>query len=168
MNMFTLSAKSCMSHLLLRDTFDKFSFIEGEITTFNKFTLDGFLHKDFFDEKPARDYSYWREVRDLCFSLIKGKRTPLHFKIVLSLAPEHFGDFLDGHQIRTFSPEDITGLYLNFHYDGAVLQCITGISMRTFTMDKSLEKESELAGLDSQLYHLSDLGQRIFPLVLAM
>ena len=84
MNMFTLSAKSCMSHLLLRDTFDKFSFIEGEITTFNKFTLDGFLHKDFFDEKPARDYSYWREVRDLCFSLIKGKRTPLHFKIVLS------------------------------------------------------------------------------------
>ena len=141
MNMFTLSAKSCMSHLLLRDTFDKFSFIEGEITTFNKFTLDGFLHKDFFDEKPARDYSYWREVRDFCFSLNKGKRTPLHFKIVLSLAPEHFGDFLDGHQIRTFSPEDITGLYLNFHYDGAVLQCITGISMRTFTMDKSLEKE---------------------------
>ncbi len=141
MNMFTLSAKSCMSHLLLKNTFDNFSFIEGEITTFNRFTLDGFLHKDFFDEKPTRDYSYWRELRDFCFALIKGKRTPLNFKLVLSLAPKDFGDFLEEHQIRTFSPEDLTGLYLNFHYDGAVLQCITGISMRTFNMDKSLEKE---------------------------
>ena len=57
MNMYTLSAKSCMSHLLLKDTFDKFSFIEGEITTFNTFTIDGFLHKEFFDEKPERSYS---------------------------------------------------------------------------------------------------------------
>lgn len=141
MNMFTLSAKSCMSHLLLKDTFDKFSFIEGEITTFNKFTLDGFLHKDFFDEKPKRDYAYWREVRDFCFGIIKGKRTPLNFKIILSLAPENFGAFLEEHRLGSFSPEDITGLYLNFHYDGAILQCITGISMRTFCMDKSLEKE---------------------------
>ena len=50
MNIFTLSAKSCMSHLLLKDTFDRFSFIESEITTFNKFTIDGYLHKDFYDE----------------------------------------------------------------------------------------------------------------------
>ncbi len=141
MNLYTLSAKSCMSHLLLKDTFDQFSFIEGEITTFNTFTIDGFLHKEFYDEKPAHSYSYWREVRDFCFSIIRGKRTPLGFKIVLSMAPEHFGDFLAEHQIRTFSPEDITGLYLNFHYDGTVLQCITGISMRTFSMDKTLEKE---------------------------
>ena len=141
MNMFTLSAKSCMSHLLLKETFDQFSFIEGENTTFNKFTLNGFLYKDFFDKKPERSYSYWRELRDFCFNIIKGKRTPLNFKIILSLAPEHFGDFLKEHQIQTFSPNDITGLYLNFHYDGTILQCITGISMRTFTMDKSLEKE---------------------------
>ena len=41
MNILTLSAKNCMSHLLLKDTFDHFSFIEGEITTFNTFTIDG-------------------------------------------------------------------------------------------------------------------------------
>ena len=45
MNILTLSAKNCMSHLLLKDTFDHFSFIEGEITTFNTFTIDGFLKK---------------------------------------------------------------------------------------------------------------------------
>ena len=35
MNVYTLSAKNCMAHLLLRETFDSFLFIEGNITTFN-------------------------------------------------------------------------------------------------------------------------------------
>ncbi|MEZ3488399.1 MAG: hypothetical protein K1W22_17910 [Lachnospiraceae bacterium] len=141
MNMYKLSPRSCMSHLLLKDTFDQFAFIECEITTFNKFTIDGFLHKEFFDEEPDREYSLWKELREYCFAIIKGKRTPLHFKIVLSLAPGHFSDFLAAHQITSFHPEEIAGLYLNFHYDGTNLQCITGISMKSFRMDKTLEKE---------------------------
>lgn len=32
--------KSCMSHLLLTETFDSFLLIEGEITTFNTFKID--------------------------------------------------------------------------------------------------------------------------------
>ena len=44
MNVYQLSAKNCMSHLLLKDTFDTFLFIEGEFTTFNKFTISGYLH----------------------------------------------------------------------------------------------------------------------------
>lgn len=141
MNVLTLSAKSCMGHLLLKDTFDRFSFIEGEIITYNKFSIDGFLHKDFFDEKPERSYSYWKELREYCFNIIKGKRTPLSFKIVLSMAPENFPLFLNEHQLHVCRPEEIQGLYLNFHYDGATLQCVTGISMRTFTLDKTLEHE---------------------------
>ena len=38
-----------MSQLLMTETFDRFSFIEGEIVTFNTFKLDGYLQKDFFD-----------------------------------------------------------------------------------------------------------------------
>lgn len=141
MTVFTLNARSCMSHLLLKDTFDRFSFFEGEITTFNKFTVDGFLHKDFFDEEPEYTYSYWKELREYCFSIIKGRRTPLNFKIILSLAPENFENFLHEHQITVFRPEEIGGLYLNFHYDGTLLQCITGISMKAFYPDKTLERE---------------------------
>ena len=141
MNLFTLSAKSCMSHLLLRDTFDQFALIEGEITTFCRYTIDGYLHKDFFDEKPEQDYACWKDLREYCLSIIRGKRTPLNFKIILSLAPGDFKAFLLEHQITSFSPKDITGLYLNFHYDGSILQCVTGISMNTFSIDKTLEKE---------------------------
>ena len=80
-------------------------------------------------------------MRELCFAIIRGRRTPLSFKIVLSLAPENFAAFLEKHQIGACRAEDIQGLYLNFHYDGTTLQCITGTSMHTFTMDKTLERE---------------------------
>ena len=42
-----LNAKICMAHLLLKPTFHHYSFIEGEVTTFNKFHIDGRIHKDF-------------------------------------------------------------------------------------------------------------------------
>lgn len=140
MNILTLSAKNCMSHLLLKDTFDHFSFIEGEITTFNTFTIDGFLKKDFFDEAPEDVHSHWKDVREFCFQIIRGKRTPISFKIILSLAPENFADFLLKYEVSGFRPEDIQGMYLNLNYDGTRLTCTTGISLKLFTMDKTLEK----------------------------
>ncbi len=135
-----LSAKSCMAHLLLKPAFHHFSFIEGEVTTFNRFQVDGRLHKDFFDETPKREYSLWKDVQQYFLSIIKGKRTPLSFKIILSLSSEDFNIFLKEHGL-SFRPEEIQGLYLNLRYDGSSLQCVTGTSMNTFTMDKSLENE---------------------------
>ena len=128
-----------MSHLLLKSTFDTFSLIEGEVTTFNRFQVDGRIHKDFFDEAPKSEYSNWGEVSDFFFQVIRGKKTPLNFKFILSLAKDQFESFLSDHDL-TYHPEEIQGLYLNFRYDGLVLQCITGTSMNTFTMDKSVEK----------------------------
>lgn len=141
MNVITLSPKICMSHLLLLETFDRFLFIEGKITTFNTFEIDGFLQKDFFDTPPESAYSRWKDVRDFCFRLIKGKRTPLSFKIVLSLPPEQFAAFLNSRSLSSYRPEEVQGLYLNFHYDGSSLTCVSGVSLHTFRMDKDLERE---------------------------
>ena len=141
MNVYQLSAKNCMSHLLLKDTFDTFLFIEGDFTTFNKFTINGYLQEDFFDEKPKESYSRWEKIRDFCFQIIRGKRTPLGFKIVLSLPDDQIPDFLTTHGLTGYRPDEIQGLYLNFHYDGQNLQCITGTFLNTFTMDKSIERE---------------------------
>lgn len=135
-----LNAKTCMGHLLLRPTFHRFTFVEGEVTTFNRFQIDGHICKDFFDEKPENEYSLWKDVQQYFLSIIKGKRTPLNFKIILSLAAEDFGRFLEARKLA-FRPEEIQGLYLNLRYDGSNLQCITGTSMKTFTMDKTLENE---------------------------
>ncbi|MGN1266879.1 MAG: DUF5721 family protein [Dorea sp.] len=140
MIVLNLKAKNCMSHLLLKPTFDEFALIEGEITTFNKFTIDGYIQKDFYEKVPENTFSYWKDLREFCFSIIKGKRTPLNFKFVLSLAQKDFEEFLNMHSIEGLRPESIQGLYLNFRYDGTNLQCVTGTSMNIFTMDKSLEK----------------------------
>lgn len=139
MIVLNLKAKVCMSHLLLKPTFDTFSLIEGEVTTFNRFQVDGRIHKDFFDEAFEKEYSTWGEVRDFFFQVIRGKKTPLNFKFILSLAKDQFEAFLTEHDL-TYRPAEIQGLYLNFRYDGLALQCITGTSMNTFTMDKSVEK----------------------------
>ena len=68
----TLNTKKCMAELLLRETFDSFLFIEGSVTTFNKFTIDGYIHSDFYeDDAPAESYSSWKSLREFVFSIIK-------------------------------------------------------------------------------------------------
>lgn len=133
--------KECMAKLLLSETFDPFYFIEGEIVTFSTFTIDGYLKKEFFEQEeiPEREYALWRDVREYCFSLIKGKRTPLSFKFVLGLSDANIEKLLLQQELD-FKPQDVRGLYINLKYDGQKLQCITGTSMNLFTMDKSLEQ----------------------------
>ena len=133
--------KECMSRLLLSDTFDSFLFIEGEIVTFSTFSIDGFLKKDFFekDMAPSRTYTLWKDIREYAFSIIKGKRTPLSFQFVLGLSEMNIERLLQQQQLA-FQPQDVQGLYLNLKYDGQSLTCVTGTSMKLFTLDKALEE----------------------------
>lgn len=138
-----LDTKRCMTELLLRETFDGFLFIEGEITTFNRFSIDGYIRKEFYeagegDSYPNESYSTWNRLRDFCFSIIKGKRTPLDFRFIFSLTANDIAGLIKEKQLD-FQPETVQGLYLNFKYNGSVLTCTTGTSLNVFTLDKSLE-----------------------------
>ena len=88
------NTKNFMTHLLLSDTFDNFLFIEGKIVTFNTFTIDGYIQKGFYEESMD-GYSSWKQLRELCFSIIKGKRTPLSFRFVFSLSPENIARLIE-------------------------------------------------------------------------
>lgn len=145
MRIFSLDTKKCMNELLLQHAFDSFLFLEGEITTFNTYHIDGRLHKDFYHQQtgeetaiPERSYALWKDQRDFCFSIIKGKRTPLNFRFIFSLSAPNIAKLIQQEQLD-YSPSDVQGLYLNFKYDGTLLTCTTGISMNLFTLDKSLE-----------------------------
>lgn len=134
------SVKDFMAHLLLSETFDNFLFIEGEIVTFNTFTMDGFMQKSFFsEEENIPEYSSWKNLKNFCFSLIKGKKTPLSFKFIFSLSPKNIARLIEQNHLD-FRADQVQGLYLNIRYDGSSLQCITGTSLKTFSMDKSLEQ----------------------------
>ncbi len=135
--------KSFMSKLLLSDSFDRFLLLEGSISTFNTFHIDGRLHTSFFtmeeqERLGERTLSYWGEVRPFCFELIRGKKTPLSFQFTLQLSAENTKKLLVMSGVP-IPPEQVRALLLNLRYDGRVLQCTTGTSVAVFTMDKKLD-----------------------------
>ena len=138
--------KNFMSKLLLSQTFDNFLMVEGSITTYNTFRIEGRVHKDFFTEEELeekgltqRDFSLWKEVKPFCLELIKGKKTPLGFKFVFQLSKENTFKLLSSSGITSILPENVSGLLLNIRYDNNTLNVITATNLNLFTLDKSLE-----------------------------
>lgn len=137
--------KDFMNQLLIGDTFDRFSLIEASIVTFNTFTINGKLQKDFFDTdaleiftENAQEYSLWHDVKPYCFSIIRGKRTPVSFKIVFRLPQKKTQELLL-QAMPDFSPDMLSGLYLNLQYKNKMLLCTTGASFQSFMPDKRPE-----------------------------
>lgn len=135
--------KTFMKKLLLSETFDRFLLLEGTITTFNTFHMDGILQKSYYtmeeqEQMEDRALSYWGEVRPFCLELIKGKKTPLSFRFTFQLSGPNTARLLAQTGI-SIPPEQVRGLLMNLRYDGHSLQCTTGTSVAVFTMDKKLD-----------------------------
>lgn len=135
--------KNFMNKLLLSDSFDYFLLEEGTIVTFNTFQIDGHIKEEFYTEEKRKDssicpysFSMWKELRPLCFQLIKGKKTPLNFKFVLILQPEHMEKILSANGYED-SQKIVKAFTLTVKYDGNEATMITGISTVSFLMDKT-------------------------------
>ena len=137
--------KAFMGKLLLKPVFDPFLVVEGSVTTYNTFHIDGRLHPDFYTKEEqeelslkTRRFSRWQDLRPFCLELIKGKHTPLNFRFTFQLSAENTAKLLA--QIESsFSLSDVGGLVLNIRYDENGLFCTTATSMNLFTLDKSLD-----------------------------
>lgn len=134
-----------MNKLLLQPVFDSFHVIEGTVTTYNTFHMDGHLHPKYYSSEEqetmalsTRRFSRWQDLRPFCLELIRGKRTPLNFRFTFQLSPENTEKLLT-QTGSSFSLPDINGLILNIRYDSTGLSCTTAVSLNLFTMDKSLE-----------------------------
>lgn len=86
------------------------------------------------------EFSSWRTIKPVCFSLIRGKRLPETFRIVLCLSEEARSRFVQAHAPGIL-PEQAGGLYINIQYENQEMTCVTGTSMNVFTMDRTLERE---------------------------
>jgi len=145
-----LDIKEFTKHLFIGNIFHSFLLSEATITTSHTTVIDGTLHKNFYTESEQqelklgdRDFSTWEEVKPLCFSIIKGKHTPLYFKMVFHLTRDDIEKFLNASGIPML-PEDVFGLFLNITYDGSTMLCTTGTSIRTFTLDKTLDNSWDI------------------------
>ncbi len=138
-----IDVKAFMSSLLIQNVFDNFLLSELDINTYNQFHITGKLNEDFFslDELEmfeGRKYSTWSEVKPIAYTLIKGNKLPLFIKIVFLLSPSNTENVLRKSGLA-MPLSDINGLFLNIRYDKGNLFLITGTSIKTFMMDKTLD-----------------------------
>ena len=152
--------KDFTNKLFLGETFDAFWLNQAEIITSNIFSIDGRLQTDFFDNDEQeflasshRTFSLWKEVKPFCYSIIRGKRAPLSFKIVLQFSPNKAIALL---QNGSTSPELVTGLYLNLQYKNKSLFCTTGTSLKTFLPNKEPDQLWDQYMLD--FFHHNNLS----------
>lgn len=137
--------KQFMGKLLASEAFDIFMLEEASISTYNTFIIDGHQNRDFYtteewEDKELRpyDFSTWKQVRPICYSLIKGTRTPSAFKFTLHLTPEYAASVLDKSDTGV-TLQQLKALVLTIKYDGTSLTLITGTAFHTFIMDKSVD-----------------------------
>lgn len=136
--------KNFMNQLLIGDIFDSFPMAEASVTTFNTFTIDGQINKEFFDTDTQNIlansdsiYSQWKEIKPFFRSIVRGKLPPLQFRIVLQLTPARVSHILKDPEITT---DMVHSFSLNIHYKNKVLICTTGVSLKSFTLNKKYEQ----------------------------
>lgn len=139
--------KDFMNKLLRSETFDHFLLQEAVITSGATYTIDGHINKDFYTAEEIEQLHLenctslpFSLLRTNCFDLMKGKKTPSFFKFIFLLSPDNLEKTLTSLS-SSFSPRDITGIYLNLKYQNQLLMLTTGISYSFFSVDKTLEKE---------------------------
>lgn len=133
--------KSFTSTLLVKDTFNEMLLTEATICTHSTFTIDGHTNRNYYndeDEMPDTDFNKWSILRPICYELIKGKHLPSYFKYVFKLSQPDVETVISS--LVDYTLADVDGLFLNIKYDKGEINIVTGTSMKTFLLDKSVEK----------------------------
>ncbi len=138
-----VDVKDFTSKILVKNTFDKFYLCDGEIETFTSFRFGGKINTSYYsaeeqEEIGQRTLPLWGEIKPFAYQLIRGKKLPLSFKLVMALSAENVAWLLE-HNQTNIHPEDVAGLYINIKYENKAVSIITGVSFKTFILDKTLE-----------------------------
>lgn len=138
--------KRFMGKMFGESFFDQMFVTEFIVTTAMRVTYDGKRNAGWFDEVEKAelmenemwDYICWKEMKPHVFSLIRGTKTPENMKGVFLLPANLVKKVLEEAGALE-QKEWIQSLVLNLQFDGNDLKLITGCSLKTFTMDKTVE-----------------------------
>ena len=84
------------------------------------------------------EYSQWKDMKGICFQLIKGNKVPTFMKIILHKKPEEAYTLLEeGGALEV--AEVLKAFVVTVKYDANGLLLTTGTSFSTFIMDKSAD-----------------------------
>ena len=100
-----------------------------------------FYTKEEWEDKTDHPFPLisWSEVRGHMRELIRGKKAPASLSIVLQLRPDMMEQMLtaEGYpQLR----DNIGAMVLNIRYDGKEVTLVTGIALKSFTLDRNADR----------------------------
>lgn len=112
--------------LLMGNKFDNWQLVLAKIQKSNTFDIDGQL----LDEDDNQTHIKWEKIKNVILEIIKGKNKPKFMKIILKENELH--------------RDDDTYIYiLDINYtDSMIIK--TGITYKTFTLDKEVIKKWDL------------------------
>lgn len=134
-----------MNHLLKSELFDHFLLAEATIHGAISYSVDGHINREFFDAEElaaltadGSEYLPFSYFRPICYELIRGKHTPLYMKFVFLLSRTNAKKTIVSADAGLTS-EDVSGIFLNLTFRDGHLVLTTGVSYRTFTLDRSFD-----------------------------
>ncbi len=135
--------KNYMNELLVNEKFDSFYLYEARVKTNLDYYIGGKLNLDFYDEEErdgleSSEYVCWGKVKHTIYDLMKGKRLPINFKVILMFNNENVNRLIEMNNLPIRS-EDVGGLFYNIYFEKGALAVTTGTSLKVFTLDKTLE-----------------------------
>ncbi len=135
--------KKFMNFLLASDKFDAFLVNSISITTYNTFRIDGHICREFYSDDEfngltQQKLSSYKTLRPICYNLIKGHKTPVKMKIIFAMNESFINSLIESVE-TTLTLNDVNELFINIKYENGAACCVTGASLKIFTMDKSLE-----------------------------
>lgn len=140
MKAFTVeNTKNFMAALLGSEAFDDFLLEKAQIKTYNTFDIDGRVIPEFYDDYEfGYEFSMWKDMKKICFDLIKGKQLPVSFHFVLQFNPDKIRLLLAEEKCRVEAAL-VKSLTLNIKYINNEITVITATSFNTFVPDKSVD-----------------------------
>lgn len=131
--------KTFTSELFVKNLFDDFLISEAEIATYNTFSINGRINTSYYEEEPKYEFSKWESIKPFVFGLIKGKRLPVFFKIILKLNIDDLNKFIKENSLSAYENK-LEECFINIKYEYSKIIISTGIFLNEFTMDKSVDK----------------------------
>ena len=135
-----------MTKLLSGRTFDSFLLEEASLSIKTTWILDGKINRNFYSSEEWEDETNhpfplisWGEVRGHMRELIRGKKAPASLSIVLELRPDMMEQLLADEGYPRLM-DNIGAMVLNIRYDGSEVTLVTGIALKSFTLDRNAER----------------------------
>lgn len=136
--------KNYMNQLLVNEKFDSFYLYEARVKGALDYFIGGKVNMNYYDEEERNElegseYISWGKVKHIIYDLMKGKKLPINFKIILMFNRENITRLIEMNNLPV-KPEDVGALFYNIHFEAGELNVTTGTSLKVFTLDKRLEQ----------------------------